>query len=138
MISSHSQHQTDRLISEEPNLIPLLDFMLVLLIMFVMLAGPIQHMLSIQLPKVAKSAELKVNTTTLTIVIKGSSQFQIGENQFTSEDDLKAYLQSNTAIKENRVINVAADKSVDLQTMLSVFSDMKSLGIEVANIRVNQ
>lgn len=121
MISSHSQHQTDRLISEEPNLIPLLDFMLVLLIMFVMLAGPIQHMLSIQLPKVAKSAELKVNTTTLTIVIKGSSQFQIGENQFTSEDDLKAYLQSNTAIKENRVINVAADKSVDLQTMLSVF-----------------
>ncbi len=138
MISSHSQHQTDRLISEEPNLIPLLDFMLVLLVMFVMLAGPIQHMLSIQLPKVAKSAELKVNTTTLTIVIKGKNQFQIGENRFTNEADLKAYLQSNTAIKEKRVINVAADKSVDLQTMLSVFSDMKSLGIEVANIRVNQ
>ena len=138
MISSQSKSHGNHLISEEPNLIPLLDFMLVLLIMFVMLAGPIQHMLSVQLPKVDKGVALTSNTKALTIEIKSQNQFQIGEDKFSSAYALKQYLQANTFVKNKRIINIAADKSVDLQTMLSVFADMKSLGIEVANIRVNK
>lgn len=116
----------------EPNLIPLLDFMLVLVIMFVLLVGPIRQAIKLPVPEVKKgnSSAIKKDSTLIAIIDKNN--FQIGTNKFGSINDLEQHLKKQT-ISE---ITIAADKKLDVETLMKIFTLTKSLGINTANIQV--
>lgn len=116
----------------EPNLIPLLDFMLVLVIMFVLLVGPIRQAIKLPVPEVKKgnSSAIKKESTLIAIIDKNN--FQIGDNKFHNIDDLEKHLEKQTVSE----ITIAADKKLEVETLMKIFTLTKSLGINTANIQV--
>ena len=136
MISSLNHYEHNSLEVDEPNLIPLLDFMLVLLVMFVLLAGPIQHMLKLPLPDVKGSSVTHSKAIQTTLYLK-ANDYMINGEHFHSIDALKAYLLSQKDTKSMSQITLAADKNLPLQTMLQLFAVLKEIGLTAADIQVN-
>ncbi|GGF97965.1 MULTISPECIES: biopolymer transporter ExbD [Cysteiniphilum] len=136
MISSLNHHEHNSLEVDEPNLIPLLDFMLVLLVMFVLLAGPIQHLLKLPLPDVKGASVTQSKSAQTTLYLK-AHDYMINGEHFTSIDTLKSYLLSQKDTISMSQITLAADKNIPLQTMLQVFAVLKETGLTAADIQVN-
>ena len=84
MISSSDCQGNMHLEVEEPNLIPLLDFMLVLLVMFVMLAGPIQQVMKLHLPDVSQVQAQRKPTQTITVYVVNKKHFSVNGQNFNS------------------------------------------------------
>ena len=119
----------------EPNLIPLLDFMLVLVIMFVLLAGPIRQALELPIPEVKAGSSKAMDHKKLLISLIDKNNFQIGEQNFTSIGQIEEYLKTQpTKITE---ITIATDKKLEVEVLMKVFAISKSLGISTANIQVD-
>jgi biopolymer transport protein ExbD len=136
MISSLNHHEHNSLEVDEPNLIPLLDFMLVLLVMFVLLAGPIQHLLKLPLPDVKGTSVTQSKTAQTTLYLK-ADDYMINGKHFNHIDALKDYLLSQKDIGSMTQITLAADKNIPLQTMLQIFAVLKETGLTAADIQVN-
>lgn len=136
MISSLNHHEHNSLEVDEPNLIPLLDFMLVLLVMFVLLAGPIQHLLKLPLPDVKGASVTQSKSSQTTLYLK-ENDYMINGEHFTSIDTLKSYLLSQKEMTSMLKITLAADKNIPLQKMLQVFAVLKETGLTAADIQVN-
>ncbi|WP_440992987.1 ExbD/TolR family protein [Cysteiniphilum litorale] len=136
MISSLNHHEHNSLEVDEPNLIPLLDFMLVLLVMFVLLAGPIQHLLKLPLPDVKGASVTQSKSAQIMLYLK-AHDYMINGEHFTSIDTLKSYLLSQKDTTSMSQITLAADKNIPLQTMLQVFAVLKETGLTAADIQVN-
>lgn len=131
MITSRSKHEIK---ASEPNLIPLLDFMLVLIIMFVLLAGPVREAIKVPVPEVKSGTASQSTKHTTLISVASKDDIYIDKQHFSSLDSLEEYLstQKNT-IKE---VSVAIDKSLEVDILLKLFSINKSLGISTTNIQV--
>ncbi len=119
----------------EPNLIPLLDFMLVLVIMFVLLAGPIRQAIELPVPEVKAGSSKAIDQKNLLISLIDKNNFRIGEQNFTSVGQIEEFLKSQpTKITE---ITIATDKKLEVEVLMKVFAISKSLGISTANIQVD-
>lgn len=120
----------------EPNLIPLLDFLLVLIVMFALLAGPLQQALKLPLPEVKSAAQATSAKDNLILNVVSRNNIQANGQQFNSVNELETYLKANSSrIKE---MTIAIDKSLEVDTLIKIFAIAKTLGITTANIRVEQ
>lgn len=119
----------------EPNFIPLLDFMLVLVIMFVLLVGPTRQALELPVPEVKSGSAKTVNQKNILISLIDKNNFKIGEQNFTSIGQIEVFLKS----QPNKIteITIATDKKLEVEVLMKVFAISKSLGISTANIQVD-
>lgn len=119
----------------EPNFIPLLDFMLVLVIMFVLLVGPTRQALELPVPEVKSGSAKTVNQKNILISLIDKNNFKIGEQNFTSIGQIEDFLKS----QPNKIteITIATDKKLEVEVLMKVFAISKSLGISTANIQVD-
>ncbi|WP_116964475.1 ExbD/TolR family protein [Fastidiosibacter lacustris] len=138
MIISHSHYEHASLEVDEPNLIPLLDFILVLLVMFVLLAGPIQHVIKLPLPEIKGNVTEQTKTELVTIYLQANDDYRVDGMHFNTLDSLKAYLQTKQQTQKLNSISLAANKDLPLQTILQVFALVKALGLKTADIQVNK
>ncbi|MDD3266451.1 MAG: biopolymer transporter ExbD [Burkholderiales bacterium] len=131
MITSKSKHEIK---ASEPNLIPILDFMLVLIIMFVLLAGPVREAIKVPVPEVKNGTAAQSTKHTTLIIVAGKNDIYIDKNHFSSLDNLEKYLETQkNIIKE---VSIAIDKSLEVDILLKLFSINKALGISTTNIQV--
>lgn len=130
MIKSRSRN-SDFFISE-PNLIPLLDFMLVLVIMFVLLAGPIQQAIKFPIPEVKKGSSTIIDKQKTLISLENKNSIYIKNNHFTSMNEVEEYLKTESQTE----ITIAVNKNLEVETLMKLFAVSKSLGISTANIQI--
>ena len=123
--------------AEEPNLIPLLDFILVLLIMFVLLAGPIQKVLKLPLPEVKEGSSNQQSNNTLIVSVKNAQELYVNDKKFTTMDSFEQHLHQVKNGDHSEVV-LNATKELPLEVLLEIFSITKKLGIKTANIQVAQ
>ena len=121
--------------SDEPNLIPLLDFMLVLLIMFILLAGPVQKILKLPLPEVDQSTATQENKNLIVLSIKNEKEIYVDEKRLVSLEDLESHL-SQLNLSASQEITLNAEKHLSLETLLRLFAITKKLGVKTANIQI--
>jgi biopolymer transport protein ExbD len=118
----------------EPNLIPLLDFMLVLVVMFVLLTGPVSQAIKLPLPEVKKDAVTNIEKELLLITLINKNNIYVDKAHFTSIEAVGDYLKTrNHKVTE---VTIAIDKHLEVDTLLKLFAINKSLGIITANIQV--
>jgi len=116
----------------EINVIPLVDIMLVLLIIFMITAPMMQYGLNVDVPKVtSKPLPSKEEPEILTItrggrVILNEKEIPIG--------DLKQAVQLIFTSKQEKVIYVKADKDVPYGIVVSCLSLIREAGIERVNL----
>ncbi|MDC0535439.1 biopolymer transporter ExbD [Francisellaceae bacterium] len=136
MVTSLKQSISDKY-AEEPNLIPLLDFILVLLIMFVLLAGPIQKVLKLPLPEVKEGASNQKSNELIVISVKNEKELYVGDVSFSNLQDFESHLTESYSNSQNEIV-LNATKALPLEVLLKIFSITKKLGIKTANIQVAQ
>lgn len=115
----------------EINIIPLVDIMLVLLIIFMVTAPMMKSGIGVNLPKAETESAPAEEGPILTIT--GENYIYLGDtliNQFLLEDRLKAYFSGI----EEKVIFVKADENVPYGYLISILDIINKAGINTVGL----
>jgi biopolymer transport protein TolR len=120
----------------EINIIPLVDVMLVLLIIFMVAAPMMQKGVEVNLP-VSRRADKMTNTDPLYVTVPASfrkdRRIQIGE-EFVSVDVLAERMRQVMINRVDKQVFLRGDGAVQLQELMDVFGRLKEAGIEKVGI----
>lgn len=117
----------------EINMIPLIDVMLVLLIIFMVTAPMMQSGIGVNLPQA--ETETSPAEEGLTLTITGDRYIHLNDsviNQFLLEDRLKEYFFG----RENKVVFLRADESLPYGFVIHILDIVKNAGVEVVGLVV--
>ena len=112
----------------EINVVPLVDIMLVLLIIFMVAAPMIQQGVDVSLPKVV-ATELPADSDLLVITVHRTGRVFVGKTP-VSVDDLGQKLGAIYERKGNKEAFLRADKDVPYGVVVRVMAEAKRAGIE--------
>ncbi len=116
----------------EINIIPLVDVMLVLLIIFMITAPMMQHGMNIDIPKVT-TKPLPTKDEPQILSITSDKQLILNEKKLNIKD-LKAAIQLLFTNKTNKEIYLRADKNVPYGFVVTCMGMIREAGIEKINI----
>lgn len=116
----------------EINVVPLVDVMLVLLIIFMITAPMMQHGMNIDIPKVTTKPMATKDEPQILNVTK--EQRLILNEKKLDEKDLKAAVQLLFANKKDKEIYLRADKDVPYGFVVKCMGTIREAGIEKINI----
>ncbi len=107
------------------NVVPYIDVMLVLLIIF-MVTAPMANPGQVDLPSVAKTQTMAVQPLQVTIRADGElrvrDQAHAGDEQTVSQDELLALIRQKQVDQPEQPVVIAADKSVRYEAVMKVMS----------------
>jgi biopolymer transport protein TolR len=123
------------------NVVPYIDVMLVLLVIF-MVTAPLVAPSVINLPSVGGSAQQQ-QTPPLVVSIKGNGDVSVrykddsgSHEQQMTQADLKNFVSTRAGANPDQPVVIAAEKTVQYDTVMSVMSDLKSLGVKRVGLLV--
>ncbi len=116
----------------EINVVPLVDIMLVLLIIFMITAPMMQHGLNIDIPKVTTKAIPSKDEPQVLNITK-EEQLVLNEKKLAVKD-LKPALQLLFTNKKDKEIYLRADKDVSYGFVVACMGLVREAGIEKINI----
>lgn len=120
-----------RRLMNQINVVPYIDVMLVLLVIFMVTAPMIQQG-SVDLPSVGKSSQPP--SEPLEVIIRGDGSMAVrdrskgGNEKDVSRSELKQFVSTAQAQRPGQSVLIAGDKSVRYEAVLSVMDDLQKLG----------
>lgn len=124
----------------EINMVPFIDVMLVLLIIF-MVTAPLIAPSVINLPSVGKAA--KAPDRVIQVLIDKNEQLQIKEGNTTSAATVRDLVSRVTAVQQatglpakDVPVVIAADKSVKYETVVKVMDTLQRAGVQRVGLSV--
>jgi biopolymer transport protein TolR len=125
-----------RRLKNEINVVPYIDVMLVLLVIF-MVAAPMMTTGSVDLPTTGKSSQVPTNPTRVMVKSDGSIAIKDSKGNENSVDKagLASYLRDEQARNPELAVLVAGDKNARYEAVLDVLDsikqqDVKRVGLE--------
>ncbi len=120
----------------EINIIPLVDVMLVLLIIFMVAAPMMQKGVEVNLP-VSRRADKLTNTEPLYVTVpvsyRNDRRVQIGD-EWVAVDVLAERMRQTMINRADKQVFLRGDGAVQLQELMDVFGRLKEAGIERVGI----
>jgi biopolymer transport protein TolR len=116
----------------EINVVPLVDIMLVLLIIFMITAPMMQHGMNIDIPKVT-TKPMPTKDEPQVLSVTKDERLILNEKKLEMKD-LKAAMQLLFANKKDKEIYLKADKDVPYGFVVSCMGLIREAGIEKINI----
>ena len=114
-----------RRLMNQINVVPYIDVMLVLLVIF-MVTAPMTNPGVVDLPKVGQS--LKQQVTPIVISIRKDASTEIKGKKY-KKDDLLAYVKESLDKNPEQSVVIAADKKVQYQEVITVMDLLKQNAI---------
>lgn len=127
-----ASRDTDKRPLSEINVIPLVDVMLVLLIIFMITAPMMQHGMNIEIPKVT-SRPLPAKDEPQVLNITKDRQLILNEKTLDVKD-LKPAIQLLFANRSQKEIFLRADKDVPYGFVVSCMGIIREAGVDKVNI----
>ena len=112
----------------EMNVIPLVDVMLVLLVVFIVAAPVITHSVTLDLPK-ASSERQAEDPESVTLSLDGQGQLYLDDKP-VSEQRLESVLIQARRDNDELVVYLRADESVTYRRVARAMATVKTAGIE--------
>lgn len=112
----------------EINMIPLIDVMLVLLVIFIITAPLLTHAVKIDLPQ-ASSQPLPEKLEVISIAIDGAGQMYWNDVPMV-QGELTVRLQQAASQEPQPELHIRADKETRYQLLAEVMSDAQNAGIQ--------
>ncbi len=112
----------------EMNVIPLVDVMLVLLVVFIVTAPVITHSVTLDLPK-ASSERQAEDPESVTLSLDGEGQLYL-DDKSVSEARLESVLVQARRDNDELVVYLRADESVPYRLVARAMARVKTAGIE--------
>ncbi|MCA1791552.1 MAG: biopolymer transporter ExbD [Thioalkalivibrio sp.] len=111
----------------EMNVIPLVDVMLVLLVIFIVTAPVITHSVQMELPR-ASSAPSHETVDSVTLALDASGRL-FWDNQPLAEDDLFARLNEAVAANPELAVYLRADRDTSYEVLARIMADARRAGV---------
>ena len=117
---------TDEVMSEI-NMVPFIDVMLVLLIIFIITVPVMKHAVNVQLPKVSNEKAIdKPETVRLTVQADGS--YALGDEKI-ADDQLAARLQAEAQTQPQPDLHIRGDKDVRYERVAQAMAAAQQAGL---------
>jgi biopolymer transport protein ExbD len=111
----------------EPNVTPLIDVMLVLLILFMVVTPLTQKGLDVEMPLPARD---RAQPGRGLVVEVGVSLFRVGSSQYASADDLGDDLRDQLAVRSDRTVFLRAAEPVTYARVMDALDAIQGAGAE--------
>lgn len=133
--------QSKRKLMNEINVVPYIDVMLVLLVIF-MITAPLVNSGQVELPQIGKS--LKPPVAPLEVIIKADNSLTLRDLSLTTKEQKVNRAELIEAIKQKQAINtdqpvvIAADKNVRYEEVMKVMDILQKQKVKKVGLLAKQ
>ena len=126
----------------EVNMVPYLDVMLVLLIIFMVVTPALQMGVDISLPRASTNelSSIKDHPVVVSVDAKGQKYLQYGEQSsdpMSTQKDTMQWFKAKNIAKEQPIF-IRADRTVVWEKVMQVMSELQTLGFSKVTLMTEQ
>ena len=121
-----------REVSSEPNVVPLCDVLLVLLIIFMVVTPLIQKGIDVRLPVALNTINMPENPEVV-LSIKKDGEMYLGPDQVTL-DDLQIMIEEAFMTASDKRLYLRADGELEYGNIVDAVEILKAAGVEIVGI----
>ena len=115
-------------VMSEINMVPFIDVMLVLLIIFIITVPVMKHAVNIELPRASNEQE-QIKPETLNLTVQADGSYLLGDEKI-ADDQLSARLQAEAAKQPQPDLHLRGDRDVRYERVAQAMAAAQQAGLK--------